>query len=387
MKYTRLIIGVAIIIVAGWIIIGEQITGVSANAVVNAPLSTARAPIAGQLSLPDRGLGAPVSDGKEIATVTDARVDRVRLDDLLIERAFADAEQMRLESQIEKTEAVMQRLEARSEQFTAARIDELETRLSHARARLDLLQAGLDGDAMIDGLLEDGQLQDLGDPRVPGSALEYARERVAVLEIELATAQDGVFLGDGYNDAPNAEQRRVELETMRDDQVARLSEAKARLQAIDDRIDRERLRVNRAGVASLPAPVDGQVWEVLASDGEYVQRGDAIVRLLDCRDTMVTLSVTESVYNDLRVGDEARFRLSGGGEAHPGTVLRLAGSGAGTFYRNLAVSPSQLHLESYDVTILVPALREDADPHCAVGRTGQAFFERRPLDWLRGLWN
>ena len=88
MKYTRLIIGVAIIIVAGWIIIGEQITGASANAVVNAPLSTVRAPIAGQLSLPDRGLGAAVSDGEEIATVTDARVDRVRLDNLLMERAF-----------------------------------------------------------------------------------------------------------------------------------------------------------------------------------------------------------------------------------------------------------------------------------------------------------
>ena len=387
MKYTRLIIGFVIILVAGWVIVGEQITGASANAVVNAPLNTVRTPVAGRLNLPERALGGSVSNGEEIATVSDARADRVRLDDLLMERGFARAEITRTEREIADSEAVMRLLEDRTEQFTTARIDEIESRLIHARTRLELLEAGFAGGEMVEGLLEEGQLRDYGDPRVPGIALEYARERVAVLEIELASARDGVFLGDGYNDSPNAEQRRIELESIRDEQIARLAEAEERLQALEERINSERLRVNQAESASLSAPVDGQFWEILAGDGTHIERGDPVARLLDCGGTIVTLSVTEGVYNDLRIGDEARFRLSGSREAHPGTVLRLAGSGAETIYRHLAVAPSERHLERYDVTLLVPALREDPALRCSVGRTGRAFFERRPLDWLRGLWS
>lgn len=63
-----------------------------------------------------------------------------------------------------------------------------------------------------------------------------------------------------------------------------------------------------------------------AGDGEHVERVDAVARLLECGGTIVRLSFSESVYNDLQVGDEARIRLSGRSEAHPGTVLRLAGS-------------------------------------------------------------
>lgn len=127
MEYTRLIIGFLIILAAGRVIVGEQITGASANAVVTAPLNTVRAPAAGRLDLPGRALSAAIEDGEEIATVTDARADRVRLDDLHMERGFARAER-----QIEDTVAVMRLLDERTGQFTSARIDELETRLGHA---------------------------------------------------------------------------------------------------------------------------------------------------------------------------------------------------------------------------------------------------------------
>ena len=45
MRIARLLIGVIVILVAGWIIVGEQMSGASANAVVNARISTVRAGI------------------------------------------------------------------------------------------------------------------------------------------------------------------------------------------------------------------------------------------------------------------------------------------------------------------------------------------------------
>jgi len=98
---------------------------------------------------------------------------------------------------------------------------------------------------------------------------------------------------------------------------------------------------------------------------------------------MVTLSVSERVYNSLTLGQRATFRLEGTSTSYDATVSRLAGSGAATLYRNLAVAPSQRHLERYDATLLVAGLRDDGEG-CMVGRIGRVFFDRRPLDWLRG---
>ena len=111
-----------------------------------------------------------------------------------------------------------------------------------------------------------------------------------------------------------------------------------------------------------------------------------MLRLLDCDSTLVTVSVTEGVYNRLTVGEAAVFKLSGEGRSFSASVIRLAGPGAATIYQNLAIAPGQRHLERYDVALIVPSLREAPELRCAVGRTGRAFFEARPLDWLRDMW-
>lgn len=88
MKYSRLIVGIVVILFALWIIVGEQMARASANAFVNAPVVTVRADVAGTLDLVDRPPGARVNAGEIIASITDPLVDTVRLNDLLMERAL-----------------------------------------------------------------------------------------------------------------------------------------------------------------------------------------------------------------------------------------------------------------------------------------------------------
>ena len=389
MIYARAVLGIAIVGIALWIIVAEQMSGVSADATVNARLVTLRAPVAGELSMPLRGLGGQVARGEQIAALRDPLVDAVRLDDLAMERALAEAAVARFATLAGETRAIMDRLEARAARFRDERTEELEVRLAFARERLEILEAGAeiagaDGDVSL--ALEDDTPRQPLEPRLPPLWLSYARERVETLEIALRAAREGVFLGDGYNDAPNAEQRLTELQSELAAQAAQLAEAEATLAAFAARENAERRRVNRFGGAGLVAPVDGIFWEVLAADGETVQRGDPVARLLDCGSTMVTLSVTEAVYNRLSVGDPAVFRPRGQRDTFDGTVERLAGAGAATIYRNLAIAPSQRHLERHDVTLSVPGLRADPELGCAVGRTGRVFFDARPLDRLRALW-
>ena len=79
--------------------------------------------------------------------------------------------------------------------------------------------------------------------------------------------------------------------------------------------------------------------------------------------------------------------MNGSDRLLPGLVTRVAGSGASTVYQNLAIAPSERHLERFDVTLDVPALRQEPELRCLIGRTGRVFFEARPLDWLRQMWN
>ncbi|SIS78488.1 Multidrug resistance efflux pump [Roseivivax lentus] len=390
MNIFRLLTGVIIVAVALWIIIGEQMSGASANAVVNARVSTLRADVAGTLSLPDRALGSLVREGEVLASIDDPLVDNTRLNDLRMERAFAVAQIASANALAEASRDIRASLVERTEIYRTERLAELRTRLDHARRRLEILEGG-DIPDDEEQILIDGFDEDLArlpfEPLRSELALDHARERVAVLEIAVRAAEQDVFLGDGYNDAPNAEQRAVEL----DSQIAAYETEKAlaerRLAAIDMRLERERVRVTVLAGGVIASPVNGRYWEVLQPDGVAVQRGDPILRMLDCDSTFVTLSVTERVYNGLQVGQAASFRMDGDGRIFDAIIARLAGSGAATIYRNIAVAPSQQHLERYDVAILVPELNADPDLGCAVGRTGRAFFDDRPLDGLREALN
>lgn len=389
MKYKRLILGLLAIILALWIIVGEQMSGATADAVVNARIVTMRATVSGNLTVPARQLGARVTQGEVLASVEDPVVDRVRLDDLLMEVRLEDAARAQIEALLAETEAVRETLIERTQIFRDRRLEELRARLSHAEARLAILETG--GGAVdetqqqILTAVEEGIERLPGEPWLDTLVLDHARERVEVLRIALQAAEENVFLGDGYNDAPSAEQRGIELSSEIAALQTRLAEAKERVAALHERVDRERIRVNRLTGGELQSPVTGLLWEVLEANGVNVQRGDPLLRLVDCQATMVTASVTERVYNSLSVGDAARFRLGGSSTVYDATVARLAGSGADTVYRNLAVAPSQRHLERYDVALIVPQLAQLGAEGCMIGRTGRAFFDGRPLDGLRRL--
>ena len=208
-----------------------------------------------------------------------------------------------------------------------------------------------------------------------------------MLENTLAAAESGVFLGDGYNDSPNAEQYFSELGVELQNRIAALRQAKNQLEALNKRLAHERLRVEKLQSGELRAPVSGMYWDVIAADQVHVQRGDPILRLVDCGTTIVSLSVSEMVYNSLELGGEASFRFMNGSRVFKGTVTRLAGSGAIKIYDSLAVVPGMRHLERFDVTVTIPELLEDLKLACAIGRTGRVFFEGRPLDSIRSLFN
>lgn len=220
---------------------------------------------------------------------------------------------------------------------------------------------------------------------VGNQEVEAARNRMRYLTVEMLAARRGVFLGDSTNDVPSSQRRVSEIEQRLGELAAEVLERQRRIASLDAQIDEERVRVGLFREGQLAAPAPGLLWEIMTGNGEYVRRAQDLVRLVDCTTTVVTASVRESIYNRLSVGDPVRFRLLGDGEIFEGVISRLAGSGAETIYRHLAVGPSQEHLKRYDVTLVVPGLASDPVRGCAIGRTGRAIFTSRPLDWWRQM--
>lgn len=397
MRSIKIVAGLVLIFIALFVIIKEQTAGVSADAFVNARLTTTRAPIAGTFELVSRPLGARIDRGETIGTIVDPLVDNVRLADLNQQRLATKAELDRLNATAEGLTSSIEALQTRAENYQRERIEQLKSQIDGAQASAKAAEARLRYARL--SLDRSNRLSDQGVRT--GEALEQSRSLAEVAELDLANAQEtvrsarinlaaaerGIFLGDGYNDAPYSEQRISELEVQRDQLQSSAAAQASVLEALDARIRAEQLRVNRLSSASLQANVSGLIWDYLAVSGEAVQRGQDLVTLVDCQSTIVTLSVTERVYNGITLGSSAQFRMNGSDQLLSGVVTRVAGSGASTVYENLAIAPSERHLERFDVTLDVPALRQEPELFCLIGRTGRVFFEDRPLDWLRRVWN
>ncbi|MGR3452945.1 HlyD family secretion protein [Pseudooceanicola sp.] len=375
MRYLRLVIGTVVILGALYIIVAEQMAGASGDAVVNAPVVTLRTPIAGELDLTALAPGAAVRSGEPVAEIRDPRADRVRLNDLLLERDLALAEANRLRTLHEQLEEKAADLGTRSEDYRSARRQEL----SAGGERRASDGAGLFEDDKIGTEPDDAALPAEDDGGADAAQSPRAVQREA--------AKADVFLDDSANAVWNHDLRHLDARFGLAAVEADLKAAQARVSAYENRIDRERTRVNALAAATVSSPVNGIWWERLAADGTHLQRGDPFLRIANCDEVIVTLSVTENVYNTLQPGDTATFRFTGASGTLPATVSRLAGSGAATVYRELAVAPGQKHLERYDVSLILPDLRTGVKDGCMIGRTGRVFFDERPLNLLRRLWN
>lgn len=396
MRLWKTVLGILLVGFALYTLVGEQIAGASADAVVNARLTTVRAPIAGRAKLQLKTLGARIRKGDPLGSLADSLVDTSNLFDLRNEQTKAETEAQRLRVTLAAIDSSIARLQARSEAYQSGRIRESEAQLTAARAtahasrsELELYKKMLDRSTRLSAQGIEARAnfeQAQARVEVARRALESAQAQTAVREVTLDAARRGTFIGDGNNDVPYSDQRLGDLLLRKQEIMAELDAQTRSASALEARIGAERRLINRLSSASLTSNVDGIYWTVEIADGEVVQRGQDLLRLVDCSSTIVTLSVSESVYNSLAAGAVARFRMTGSSKVFEGTVIRLAGAGAADIYRNLAIAPSARHLERYDVALLVPALAADDELGCQVGRTGRVFFDGGPLSWLQRLW-
>jgi multidrug resistance efflux pump len=393
MKRIRIILGAILLLGGLYIVVGEHLSGTSADATINAGTTVLRAPVEGRIEFTIRNIGARVSDDETVARITDERFDTARLIDLERGRASLEADLGRIKAQVAAVGEARKVLQAQAKDYQEGRIRQIQARIAEAQATQGSAAARLR--EAESALKRTTELSDRGvqtaitldrakaEFDVAKQEIESSRQRANYLTTELASAQNGVFIGDSYNDAPFSTQRIREFDLRLAELAAETDQINLRLRQSADQISAERIRVNRLTAADLNVQQPGIVWNFLASNGEHVNRGQDLVRFVDCSSVMVTASVSESLYARLKIGMPAQFRLNGDSRVFNATITRLGGSGASSLYSNLAIGPSPEHLTRFDVTLTVPELANDAELSCSVGRTGRVLFSGGPLTTLR----
>jgi multidrug resistance efflux pump len=375
--------GLAIVAVFGWLPLKAIWQTSSVEAVVNARIVTLRSPIDGTVSArPGRSAQlSAVGEGDAILRVVNARGDRSRLDDLRRQMSRLDNERPSLATKLAAAEAAQQDLARQAGQFRDGRILQLEARIAEiqsaieaASARREEATAAVERASSLirSGSVSTVELARLTREQAIAQQTEIgARRRLDAAKVELTAAKNGTYLGDSYNDRPSSAQREEEMRQRVSDLRADLAHADAEIGWLTHEIAVEQLHYANRSEADIRAPVAGRIWEMMTSPGEDVRAGQPLLKLLDCGGAVVTANVTESVYNRLRLGEDASFEPNDGSPEIRGEVVNLTGaSGAPA---NLAINPDALNREPYRVTVSMPSIDTTAKD-CAVGRTGRVVF-------------
>jgi multidrug resistance efflux pump len=332
----KMLIGLAIVLAAGFLPVRAFLETASSEALINAHVITLRAPIDGDIAaVPDvPPIGTPMQPGALVLRILNRGADRTRLDGLrrLIDRL--EGERNALITRRDGLKALPAELLAERPLFKNGRARRLKHRMAEPNGKG-------------------------ADPAATGEAA-HAVER-----------SEGSKRGARRIAGGKARRKAAAVAQRLGEVTSAIAEHEVRLASLRSDLGEEIKRLSRLASAELIAPVRSTVWENLTAPDQSVVRGQDLVRLLDCSELVATAAVGESAYNRLRIGDPARFRLHGESADYQGRIIGL--SGVATAPANLAIQPAALDREAFRVTVALPGLTAD---QCAVGRAGRVTFAK-----------
>lgn len=378
-RTAKLGLGAALVAV-GALTVYEQV-GVRASreAVINARVTTIRASIDGIVKTTSLAPGRAVQAGVPIGDIEDPTADDARIFQLQQEVYAADREHDALARRLTDLRQARSEADAQAEAYRLGRVRQDELRVEEARASLsaasareaDASAAERRGAALhARGFMAAAAYERTFHAReVAQQDGIAARKRLDALAVELEAARNGTYLGDNYNDVPSSFQRARELTVRIEETQANLDQLGRKQETLATELAAERKRLAARSSAAVAAPLDGNVWTVHAASGEYVRKGQELFSVLDCSTAVVTASVSERDYNELRLGDPVHFRVSGGGREYSGTIAKLGLTSTG---RSFAIAPEE---RRHQVAVQLSDLQGSAGDRCAVGRSGEVVFE------------
>ena len=206
------------------------------------------------------------------------------------------------------TQTALDAIDVQAEKYRTGRLKLIEARVAAQTAELQAASAKTSqataSKRRSDHLQRTGDISGAESDRVQyewsaaTAAEAAARKRLEETQVEHDAVADGVFVGDSYNDSPSSAQRETELKLKKGELDAELAAVGDQIQHLGDQISQEEARYRLRSEAVVGLPTKGRVWETLVGPGEYVNKGQDLLRVLDCSHPIVSANVDERVSAD-----------------------------------------------------------------------------------------
>lgn len=379
-RRARIALVSGLVVFGAWSFSPYVLAEVSTQATVNAPVVRLTAAVDGTVALLPAA-GHYYSDPVSIHIVNPSG-DTGDLGQIEAEGQLAAATLTMAERQLAEIRDQERRLSARASTFASATLDRLaaDRLAAQAAARACHAEVAERNAALTRAqqLYEKQFMSQAGMERARTAAVlssslcDSQQARLQSVNATIGAAGRGVFLGDGFNDAPYAEQQKDRLLLQRQQLEATAVGAAAR------RDDAQRRLKEARGRTDFKAPSGTYVWAQLASPGAAVRAGEPVLDLIDCRRRFVEVALPERRAEVVKVGNEAQIRLIGSDQWLTGRVARVAGAAAkkgdGLF---AAVTSALPDAREISVEVALPDSAAIApERKCDVGRLAEVRFSR-----------
>ncbi|MCD8504628.1 MAG: HlyD family secretion protein [Burkholderiaceae bacterium] len=386
-KFFRRLVGI-IILVALLIVVGPALFKIqSANAIVNGHVVYVNSPLEGVVTDIFKSVGSTVERGEPLMTVNNPRVGERLLEELKAQRRTLTERINGLARQQTSLQAMQSDLRIRVDLHNSHETTRLDHQIAEARAQA-LAQQGTVSELKLtleknQKLLAQNFISEVEFDRsrfaleIGERQLQAIEAKIRMLESEQDALAAGVYLGEGRNDVPYTQQKLEEISVQLINIDADISEADARLAALDMQIEAEQTNLQKLREAILVAPVTGMIWRQYFPVGSDVILASRLSALVDCSDLFVEAAVPDKDLAGLSEGSRVNYRLVGSHEWAVGEVFKLVGSGNRVRDETLA---AQLDTEVRDGRIFIRieqgSLPDMQANQCYVGRGAEVTFDR-----------
>jgi multidrug resistance efflux pump len=379
--------GLALLATAGWFSVRQFVWTISSEATVITPPIAVTAPIDGFVHHALGDDGKVFAAGSELARIENPLLDRSKLAELTAREAALDAKVAELETKLSALSELAGQFEARGSAYDRARRQRLELLFDETNAKHEAELAKL-GEVetrkqRLDALSAQG-LASKADSQTVDRDLRMARAEAAGAQLEMDLARSSLDAQNrGVAIEPYSTMDRSYSSSRVDDVRMHLAQLKADLafkraerQANELELSgaREHFEKHSKNVVSAPSRV--RVFQITAHDGEYVESGKPLFRLLDCSRTRVVAYVSERNYARLHIGDPADVAVADRPGALHARVTTLLGNpeqrGAGEIFG----LPDELRGRFAVVVSSEELSRSNLQP-CEAGRSAEVRFYPR----------
>ena len=315
----RISIGVLLCTVGAGFLYSRLIDLSSSDAVLTGAPVTLRTPVEGIFQPAAIESGQILEKGVVFGQIRNDRVDNGRLLELNAKIQSMQGDITALQHRLGYTDNEAALAHTRADGFRATRVEQIRTRMRQADASIQAalaklrlseathvravsLYAARHGSAAT---ADEAQR----DRDVAVTDLTTAVQHRTTLQMELAAAQQGTFTSDAGSDLSASQQVADRLRAMRQDLMAQLHEATARMTALKQHAAAEEARLALLSEAQITLPVRSRLLLRYVEHDEYLHRGERIALLSDCGRPLVTTQVDERKFRDLHLGMKAVFLL------------------------------------------------------------------------------